>query len=467
MPYNTGRREDIDYGKRIYRPKPKGPPPFLFMIILVVVLAGFIFVILYKKSIAPPTVPGYDAGGSPGRNRPAVAQVKNNNKNHDGNNAAWETLPRTDTDTEAAADTDTYADTDADTDMDMDTTYRSGYEKSDGETGIHTPSAEMYARADRYFKAKNYKAALPLYKELAVTDNRMLIFLGICYYETGDYQNAYECLENVPGADENNAVVTKYLALTCYKLDDLENSLRYAEASLEVQADAGLRSLCSRLKRELKAMEDYGNTKRVNFNIIFSKFEHDEARFTVIDILENAYREIGQQMETFPSTPVSVILYNEKNFFDVTRSPSWAGGLFDGKIHIPIRGLKPNEPLLKHVLYHEYTHALVHTITSTCPRWLHEGLSDYFSLDNSQIKTIGQIIPLKYLEVGFPSGDEKVVFIAYWESYSVVSYLVDRYKLYRIKELLQDLGRGTDLNTAFFTTFSITYDRFVKTWGKE
>jgi tetratricopeptide (TPR) repeat protein len=382
MPYNQGERDDFDYGKRIYRQKPKGTPPFLFIITLVVVLAGLIFVILYKKSIENIPVAGYDAGGSPGRDRPAVSHVENNKENHDGNHTAGETLPGTD------EDVDTDADTDTDTYRDTDTTYPFILEKIYGETGIQAPSGEMYGRAEQYFKAGNYKKALPLYKELAITDNKMLVFLGICYYETGDYRNARDYLENALEADENNALALKYLALTCYKLDDLKNSLSYAEASLEIQSDAQLQAHCSKLKREIKAMKGYGNTRRVNFNIIFSKFEHNEIRFAVIDILENAYRDIGHQMDTYPSTPVSVILYNEKNFFDVTRAPGWAGGLFDGKIRVPIRGIKPDEPLLKRVLYHEYTHALVHTITSKCPRWLHEGLSDYFSLEPGQIETI-------------------------------------------------------------------------------
>jgi len=445
MPYNPGERDDIDYSKRIYRQKPKGKPPSLFIITLVVVLAGLIFAILYKESIEKTPVPAYDAGGSRDRNRPAVSHFENNKENHDDNNTAGETLPGTDTDT----------------------TSPSILKEIYVETDIQAPSGEMYSRAQQYFKAENYKKALPLYKKLATTDNKMLVFLGICYYETGDYRNACDYLEKALEADENNAKALKYLSLTYYKLDDLENSLRYAEASLEIQGDVTLQAHCSKLKREIKAMEGYGSTRRVNFNIIFSKFEHNETRFVVIDILENAYRDIGQQMDTYPSTPVSVILYNEKNFFDVTRAPGWAGGLFDGKIHIPIRGMQLDEPLLKRVLYHEYTHALVHTITSKCPRWLHEGLSDYFSLEPGQIKTIGQIIPLKYLEKGFPSGNTRMVALAYWESYSVVSYLVDRYKLYRIKELLQDLGSGTDLNTAFLSAFSITFDRFVKTWGKE
>jgi tetratricopeptide (TPR) repeat protein len=447
MPYNPGERDDFDYGKRIYRQKPRGNPPYLFMITLVVVLAGLIFVILYKRSVEKIPVPGYDAGDSPGRDRQAVSHVEDSKVKHEGNNTTGETFPGTDTDT--------------------DTTYPSIDKKIFGETDIQAPAGEGYERAEKYFKAGKYKEALPLLKELAVTDNKMLVFVGVCYYETGDYPNARDYLENALAADKNDALALKYLALACYKLDDLENSLRYADAALEIKWDPQLHALYRKLKREIKAMDGYGDARRVNFNVVFSKFEHNEARDAVIEILEEAYREIGRQMDTYPSTPVSVILYNEQNFFDVTRAPGWAGGLFDGKIRLPIRGMKVNESRLKRILYHEYTHALIYTITSTCPRWLHEGLAQYFSEDLSQYETNGHIIPLKYLDRALLARNTNVVSLAYRESYSVVLYLIERYGLYRIKELLQDLGRGTDLNTAFSSAFSISFDRFAQTWGSE
>jgi hypothetical protein len=260
------------------------------------------------------------------------------------------------------------------------------------------------------------------------------------------------------------------MALTCYKLDDMENSLRYAEAALEIKGDPHLQALHGKLQREVKAMDGYGSAKRVNFTIVFSKFEHGEARNAVIEILEEAYREIGQQLDTFPSTPVSVILYNEKNFSDVTRAPRWAGGAYnplDGKIRLPIKGMSVNEPGLKRILYHEYTHALIHSITPQCPRWLHEGLAEYFSRDYSQVGTIGQKIPLKLLDVALLARNPTVVRVAYWQSYSVVSYLIDRYRLFSIKELLEKLGGGTNFYTAFSSVFSISFNRFAETWGRE
>ncbi|NIM14921.1 MAG: hypothetical protein GTO45_23395 [Candidatus Aminicenantes bacterium] len=468
MSYDPSKRDDYDYGKRIYRQKPKGKPPYLLVFALVVVLAGLILLILHKKSIQETHVPGYDAADSPGQSRPAVSHVENSSEDHGDRNTPGETFPGTDP----------YTDTDKDTSTGSGTTYPSIdkriygdiKKKIYGETDTQTQPGELYDRAERYCKAGEFEKALPLFKELAITDDRMSVFVGLCYYEMEDYPNARYYLQKVLTTDESNALALKYLALTCYKLDDLENSLRYAEAALEIKGDPQLQALHSKLQREIKAMVGYGNAKRVNFTIVFSKFKHGEARNAVIEILEDAYREIGQQLDTFPSTPVSVILYNEKNFSDVTRAPGWAGGLFsrlDGKIRLPIKGMNVNEPQLRRILYHEYTHALIHSITPQCPRWLHEGLAKYFSRDYSQVNTIGQKIPLKLLDAALLARNPTVVRIAYQQSYSVVSYLVDRYRLYSIKELLQELGKGTNLNTAFSSVFSISFNQFAETWGRE
>jgi tetratricopeptide (TPR) repeat protein len=464
MTYDPKQRDDFDYGKRIYRKKPRGKPPYLLVSILVVVLAGIILLILHKKSIQDTYVPGFDADDSTGMSEPAVSHVENSNENSAERNTPGETSPGTDPYT--------------DTDTDPGTTYPSIDEriygdikkKIYGETDTQTRPGELYNRAEQYCKAGEFEKALPLFKELAIKDDRMSVFVGLCYYEMGDYSNARYYLQKVLTIDRRNALALKYLALTCYKLDDLENSLRYAEAALEIKGDPQLRALHGKLQREVKAMDGYGNAKRVNFTIVFSKFEHGEARNAVIEILEEAYREIGQQLDTFPSTPVSVILYNEKNFSDVTGAPGWAGGVFsrlDGKIRLPIKGMSVNEPRLKRILYHEYTHALIHSITPQCPRWLHEGLAEYFSRNPGQVNTIGQKIPLKLLDAALLARNPTVVRIAYRQSYSVVSYLVNRYRLYSIKELLEKLGAGTDFYTAFSSVFSISFNRFAETWGRE
>ena len=45
---------------------------------------------------------------------------------------------------------------------------------------------------------------------------------------------------------------------------------------------------------------------------------------------------------------IVVLLYPNQAFRDITRSPSWAGALNDGKIRVPVSGLNMVNPQLAH-----------------------------------------------------------------------------------------------------------------------
>ncbi|MEN8153763.1 MAG: hypothetical protein ABFR75_07040 [Acidobacteriota bacterium] len=343
------------------------------------------------------------------------------------------------------------------------------YEKTDPdsiEDSTLTPNEikNLEGRALVYIKSRNYSEALSVYQELLFANEKYLTSIGMCYYWMKEYENAIENLENSLEQDYFPFINRKFLAFSYYETDDLSRSREFADEALKIRSDKELEYLIRKLEKEEEVMEDYKDQGLENFVIKFDKSEHSDTRLLVSDHLKEAYRTVGKEMDFFPDTSFTVILYNEKNFFDVTRAPGWAGGLFDGKIRIPVRGVSDNTELLKRVIFHEYSHALVSEITKKCPRWIDEGLAEYFS--NENLKNIGQIIPLRKLERGFPSGNAMAVSVAYQESYAAVSYLIDKYGLYSMKELLIEFGNGKSLNNAFKSVFYISYDTFVDSWGK-
>lgn len=287
------------------------------------------------------------------------------------------------------------------------------------------------------------------------------------YGKLGDYDNAIAFLEDHLSRAGNDFTARKALAMSYYMRDDPARSLLNAEAGLSLREDADLRMLYDKARRERSAKQSYVNESSSHFKVVFDGYEHGGISREVIGILEDAYKAVGNDLGHFPQGPVTVILYTEKDFFDTTRAPGWAGGIydrFDGRIRIPVRGAEGQKALLKRVLFHEYTHAVVHSITPRCPLWINEGLAEYFSGDYP--KKIGQVIPLNSLEHSFTwiRGDK--VIIAYWESYSAVSYLIEKYGLYRMKDLLFLLSKGSDLNTAFSGVFPVTYSDFTARWGR-
>ena len=83
-----------------------------------------------------------------------------------------------------------------------------------------------------------------------------------------------------------------------------------------------------------------------------------------VAILEGAYLRIGTALFTYPAEVITVVLYTREQFHDITQSPDWAGGAYDGRIRVPVQGALANPAEFERVLTHEFTHALVHSIAA-------------------------------------------------------------------------------------------------------
>jgi len=304
-----------------------------------------------------------------------------------------------------------------------------------------------------------------LFTELSRHDERAFLGVGLSYYKLGDYRSAVRFLESSLGQEGIDIFeVQKILAFTYYKLNDLDESMRYANAALSIKDDPELKALSSKLSREHKVQNDFIEEDTLHFKALFDGYEFTDQARLALNILEEAYSEIGVKLNEFPRDAITVILYTGKDFYDITQVPYWAGGIYDGKIRIPLKGIESHDSVaMRRTLFHEYSHALVFSITKYCPLWVNEGLAVYLSGERRQI--VGQRIPLGNLERSFPQ-DEQQGRLAYDESYSAVTYLVNSYGIYSFDVFLNELAKGRDIDTAFRTAFAITYADFKSTWGK-
>jgi Flp pilus assembly protein TadD len=323
---------------------------------------------------------------------------------------------------------------------------------------------ELASRAAEKFRAGDYEGAIRLYQELSARDTGALSGLGISYLKLGDYENAERFLEQAVMNNPGDFGVRKALAFLSYSKGDIEKGLSHAEAGLSIKKDRELQNICDKLRKDRKTQEVSESESTSHFRITFDGYKHGGMSRKVLEILEDAYSSVGKEFGHFPPGPMDAILYTNRDFYDITRAPEWSRGIYDGKIRIPVRGAENNEAVLKKVLFHEYTHSVVRSLAPRCPLWINEGLAEYFS--GNQAKKVGQIIPLELLANSFSRLTGEQVAVAYRESYSAVAYLIDRHGLYRMKEFLQSLSGGRDLEQAFRYSFGQTYSEFVSTWGK-
>lgn len=329
-------------------------------------------------------------------------------------------------------------------------------------------SSALVRSAKDSFEKKDYKTAAELCKQLAEIDKKAFLCAGLSYFKLADYANAITFLEQSLESGADEFASRKYLAFAYYYRDNFDKSIFNAEKGLGIMKDAELSAFYDRLMKEKKAHRNYVGESTTHFKVQFDGYEHGAISRTVIGMLEDAYSSIGSELNYYPSEPVTVILYTKHDFHDITQAPGWSGGIFDtkdGKIRIPIRGAEGKEGLLRTVLFHEYVHALIYSVTRNCPLWIHEGLAEFFSKGPSQ--RVGQIIPLNYLENSFSGLSGKGIALAYIESHSAVSYLINQYRAHRMKDLLFSLSRDNDLNRAFTDSFQISYTEFIEKWGKK
>jgi tetratricopeptide (TPR) repeat protein len=322
---------------------------------------------------------------------------------------------------------------------------------------------EIWRSAEQKIKSADYDGALKILKDISETDKNGYAVMGGISLKIGRHEDAIRFLETAVEHNRNDFESRKLLAKAYYKMDNLDKSLINIEAGLSLKNDPELRYLYDKITREKRTQQKFIDESAGHFKLVYDGHEHGSISRKILSILDDAYRYVGKELDYFPTEPVTVILYTSKDFFDTTRAPGWAGGLYDGKIRLPVRGAEGQEALLKRVLYHEYVHSVVRSLTERCPLWINEGLAEYYS--EQYPKKIGQAVPLKYLENSFAwlGGN---VGVAYWESYSAVSYLIEKYGAVRMKELLTSLSKGADINKAFKDIFGMTYDEFVSTWGK-
>ena len=173
------------------------------------------------------------------------------------------------------------------------------------------------------------------------------------------------------------------LGEVCYRLGDLDTAIHTYEQVLErAPAQAALRAKLDAWRKEAAIHRGFFQAPGAHFTVLFEGPSEERLASRALEILESAYWRVGTAVGVFPADPITVILYTQEQFRDITRSPDWAAALYDGRIRVPMRGALDNAIELERVLTHELTHALVRGVAArNVPTWLNEGLAVLFEPD--------------------------------------------------------------------------------------
>jgi tetratricopeptide (TPR) repeat protein len=313
-------------------------------------------------------------------------------------------------------------------------------------------------------------AAADAFREALAADPknpRNYLGAGTAAFLERRYDDAKEALEHALSLDPKLAQARGLLGQTQHRLGDLTGAIRAFETLVaEAPGEKDAADTLERWRREAELHDRMQQAVGHHFTVSFEGPAEAALAEQALDSLDRAYWRIGELLGSYPNEPVPVVLYTTEQFSDITRSPKWAAGSYDGTIRVPMRGALDNRTELDRVLAHEFTHALVFTLAPRqVPTWLNEGLATALEADSlgwaeQQVTQAGSPVPLQALQSGFGRMSGAQAQLAYATSALAVRRMLDEAGGFAVANLLRDLGDGTDFDTAFLHRFQRPFADF-------
>ncbi|MFO7695471.1 MAG: hypothetical protein R6V57_20485 [Vicinamibacterales bacterium] len=317
---------------------------------------------------------------------------------------------------------------------------------------------------------KDADAAFARALEGTPDDPVLLLGAGLAARRLSDAARARELLTRALRIDPALTPASQVLGAMLYEHGDIEGAIRVYDAALVRAPDqARMQARVEEWRKEAALHEGFRRAQGGHFAVLFEGPAEEDAAAAAVEILERAHDEIGGLLHAFPAEPITVVLYTQQQFRDVTRTPGWSGGLFDGRIRLPVRGGLADRREFERVLTHEYVHALVHSVAAGgVPAWLNEGLAaalESGGADRAR-KAIarGTLVPLSQLDRSFESLPASAVAASYGGSALAVLEILERVGPSRLMGLLKDLGAGADFDRAFTAWVQIPFADFERDW---
>ena len=293
----------------------------------------------------------------------------------------------------------------------------------------------------------------------------------------GDFDPAGDLLQRARELQPDRPEVYLLLGELMYYRQRLDQAIEFWQRSLELSpAQRDLAERLALVRREKEVEEEMEPVSVANFEIRLPGGETDAGFDRIQEYLLEAASEVGRDFHHYPARTIAVLLYPRREFERLRTTPEGTGGIYDGKIRLPIDdgGIHPEE--LKRILRHEYTHALLHDrFGKNVPLWLQEGLAQtqearIYPLDLGPLESALEredLIPWRNLDeniVAHQSIDRRR--LAYLQSYSLAEFLVERYGWGGISRILERISEGEEWIPALENELLRPFPELEKEWRR-
>jgi tetratricopeptide (TPR) repeat protein len=320
----------------------------------------------------------------------------------------------------------------------------------------------------RAYRRRDFDGAQARFREALEFDRddaEAQLGLAATYFAQGRDIYARSTLEQALLDHPKNPGLLLLLGDVYYSQERPEDALDVWERAQAIAPDDAIRNRLEKLRREFEIEETYQRSDAPHFTM---KYDGERAGqdlgSEILQYLEEQFTTMVTRFDYYPRQPLVVIVYPQRQFYAATQAEKNVGGLFDGKIRVPIAGLKRLDAEARGVLIHELTHAFVSGKSQgAATRWLHEGLAQHME-GRSTPRSVEAALARKFQSLG--GGDSWGQEFSYPSSLSFVEYLIEGEGLFRILEVLEALASGVPLGDAFEDATRYSLKELRQAWGE-
>lgn len=299
---------------------------------------------------------------------------------------------------------------------------------------------------------------------------------AIKFFEKNEFDLARDALHESLSLEPRNPLALELLGEIEHLQQNFQEAENYYKQSYLMSPSTRLRQKIEKIQKENLVEKDLDTYDEEHFIIKYRKGEQGYEGYGLKNLLRDAYRQISQDFGVYFRHKITVLFYNGREFHDVTGQSLWVGGLYDGKIRLPAYRQDFKELDLRAAAVHEMTHAFVASLGGAgVPAWIHEGLAEYeqnkvrpveANVFDAAVRT-GDLLPMNRLlseRLNIEKMDPLEVALFYQEVFMLVHYMVERFKMYRMKEILLKFKEGKPAEQVIEEVLGITTTQLEKEW---
>ena len=344
--------------------------------------------------------------------------------------------------------------------------------------GHHLAANFELSRGDMEHALSDARTAL----NYAPEEPALLLNVGYLLLRRSEFKESLDYLERARRFAPDYPDVPKLEGWAYYGLNKIAQAVAEWQRAQALRPDKEVQLALDRALADKQEEESYKENESSHFKLRYSGAAAPALAREVLRTLERHFSAIESELNFTPPEPIGVILYTQDAFSDITKAPSWAGALNDGRIRVPVQGLAGVDSELSRVLKHELTHSFIAQKTrSACmglaascaihaPAWIQEGLAQWMEGQRSredaavllQIYNDNKAIPLSRLEGSWLNMSGDTARYAYAWALANIEYIVQADGMGDVERILDRIGAGMATETALRDVLHSGYDDLMQ-----